>query len=150
MTLPFMSKYLSQKHDFQASANILQNILLVAAAGLRCVLRSYWVLLVSPTRTPTFSTSPLKSCFPFFSLPPLLCFLSSHLFLSHLSLLSLLFPLFSFPSVSSLLSTLASLCYSPVPSSPPFPFFLSWHQGTGNFGKFAHQEYTNTGFEYFL
>lgn len=107
-----MSKYLSQKHDFQASANILQNILLVAAAGLRCVLRSYsWRGLLcpplSPTRTPTFSTSPLKSCFPFFSLPPLL---------SQFPLVSS-FSFSPLPSFSALSSILILICFfSPLHS----------------------------------
>lgn len=104
---PAFYKYVSQKHDFQASANILQNILLVAAAGLRCVLRSYCVLLVSPNRTPTFSTSPLKSCFPFFSLPPLL---------SQFSLLSS-FSFSPLPSFSALSSILILICFfSPLHS----------------------------------
>lgn len=86
-------------------------------------------LLSSPSSVSSFSFPPLHS-FPFF----LCCSL----------------PLFSSSPVYSILSTLVlALLLSFLSSSLP-RFSLSQTQRKGSLGELAHQEYTNTGFEYFL
>lgn len=125
-----------------------------AAAGLsmsgELLLEAFLSLPAAPALTPTLFISPLKIFLPFLFSPlsPLLVSsLVSSFSFSPLpfSFLCSSLPLFSFSYLFIPSSTpLPSFYYCPFLSSPSLP------PAAGNCRELAHQEYTNTGFEYFL
>lgn len=164
----FVSKYLTQRPEFQAPSGpsctwVIQGLRWqgTPAAGLAVC----WGATLPERPSPIFSSVPNLHSYPLhFSFEDVsLFFLSllssprSNPFLSHLFILSPSFSAVPFLCSHSLLfilssSPLSSLYYSL--SFPPHLFRSSRSPRTRekgrNFRVLAHQEYTNTGFEYFL